>query len=186
MKKILILTFLLMFLLSACDALGIGSEPTPASPPSQAGVSEVGYLSKVIFDLPNAAAGNYRAVVGGIDFSCRTYQDYPDQLFCFGPELPAGEHEALIYSGDQETALFSLTVTVTSYEVVVTATPPPVTPTPGSLPPISWPHDRGSSSARATRQGPWLTDEHYPVKEHARLAAEIIRTRRPMGADHVT
>ncbi len=118
-----------MFLLSACDALGIGGEPTPASPPSQAGVSEVGYLSKVIFDLPNAVAGNYRAVVSGIEFSCRTYEDHPDQLFCFGPELPAGEHEAQIFSGDQETPLFTLTVTVTSYEVVVTATPLPETPT---------------------------------------------------------
>jgi hypothetical protein len=129
-KKILIFTFLLILMLSGCDALGMGGDPTEASPPEQAGVSEVGYLSKVIFDLPNAIAGDYRAVVSGVEFSCRTYEDYPDQLFCFGPELPAGEHEAQIFSGDQETPLFTLTVTVTSYETVVTATPLPETPTP--------------------------------------------------------
>jgi hypothetical protein len=119
---------LIVLSVSACDALPFGASPT-AAPPSEAGVAEVGYLSKVIFDVPNAAAGDYRAVVSGVEYSCRTYEEYPDQLFCFGPELPPGEHEAQIYSGDEETPVFTLTVTVSGNEMVVTATPLPATPT---------------------------------------------------------
>jgi hypothetical protein len=147
-KKILIPALLLAVLLTACDALGLGEEPTPV-PPSEASVSEVGYLSKVIFDLPNAAGGDYRVVVAGVEFSCRTYEDYPDQLFCFGPELPAGDHEAQIFAGDQETPLFSLTVTVTSYEVVITATPPAETPTPA---PTDTPLPTPTATLEATRE----------------------------------
>ena len=127
-KRVLILTLLAALALSACDALPMGSSPTVA-PPSDAGVAEVGYLSKVIFDLANAVAGDYRVVINGVEFSCRTYEDHPDQLFCFGPELPVGEHLAQIFAGDQTEPLFTLTVTVTSNEIVVTATPAQATPT---------------------------------------------------------
>jgi hypothetical protein len=147
-KKVILFTFLLVFALSACDALpGGGSQQV--TPPASAGIAEVGYLSKVIFDLPNAIAGDYRAVVSGVEFSCRTYEDYPDQLFCFGPELPKGEHQAQIFLGDDETPLFTLTVTVIGTEVVITATPMPATPT-SPPPPTSTPEP----TATATQQLP--------------------------------
>jgi hypothetical protein len=135
-KKVLIVLLLFTLLLSACDALGIG-EPTPAPPPADASVEEVGYLSKVIIQLENAYGGDYRVTIGGVEFSCRTYEDHPDQLYCFGPELPRGQHEALVYSGDQEEPLFKLAVNVSGNEVVVTATSPPATDTP--LPPTATP-----------------------------------------------
>ena len=81
-KKVLIISLIFMLLLSACDALGI-SEATPAPPPEEAGVSEVGYLSKITIDLKGAYGGDYRVEIGGVPFSCRTYEDHQDQLFCF-------------------------------------------------------------------------------------------------------
>ena len=129
MKKTLLLLIIGVLILSACDALPFG-ESTQPTPPSDADVSEVGYLSKVIIELENAYGGNYRVTVGGVEFSCRTYEDYPDQLYCFGPELPVGVHTAIVYEGDSEEALFTLEIVVEGNVVVVTATPPPDTPTP--------------------------------------------------------
>lgn len=151
MKKALIILLLVVMMLSACDALPFG-ESTTAPPPSDAGIAEVGYLSKVIIDFPNAVGGNYRVTISGVEFSCRTYEDHPDQLFCFGPELPKGEHEALIYSGDQEEPLFTLTVTVTGNEIVVTATPPPATPT-AIVPPTETPTPTPEVTATMAAQG---------------------------------
>lgn len=129
MKKAIILALLLVMMVSACDALP-GSGESQVTPPAEVGVADVGYLSKVIFDIQNAISGNYRAVIGGVEFSCRTYEDHPDQLYCFGPELPVGEYQAEIYLGSGEQPVLSTTVVVSGNVVVVTATAPPATPTP--------------------------------------------------------
>ena len=129
MKKVLILVSLLIVMISACDLLP-GSEELQVTPPADADVADVGYLSKVIFDIQDAINGNYRAVVGGVEFSCRTYEDHPDQLYCFGPELPVGEYEAEIYLDTEEQPVFVLPVVVSGNIVVVTATPLPATATP--------------------------------------------------------
>ncbi len=130
MKKVFLVVMLIVFSLSACDALGVGGT-TQGEPPESAELQDVGYLTKFTVEMPNALGGVYKVVAGGVDFSCRVYEQYPDNLYCFGPRLPEGEHEVLIYAEGQDEPMFTLALTVPALvaNVVITATLPPPTPT---------------------------------------------------------
>ena len=45
--------------------------------------------------VPEGIVGDYRATVRGQDFDCFVLSEYPDRLYCIGPE-PKGEDEALL------------------------------------------------------------------------------------------
>jgi hypothetical protein len=48
-------------------------------------------LNEVIINLGQPATGNETVTVGGYDYSCETNANYPNRLFCSGPELIQGQ-----------------------------------------------------------------------------------------------
>ena len=75
------------------------STPVPLHDLSGGSVLGVSFLSgarlMVSLTFTESLDGEFRALVGGKDFACLILDQYPDRLYCIGPELPQGS-EAFI------------------------------------------------------------------------------------------
>lgn len=73
-------------------------QPSPTSVAgvdfTDASIMSTGWLQDgallVTLHVPQGVEGNYRAVVGGNEFTCEILEDYPDRLYCHGRGVKSG------------------------------------------------------------------------------------------------
>jgi hypothetical protein len=76
----------------------------------------------VTIQLPFEVEEEYRATVDEETYDCEILEDYPDRLYCSGPDLSPGEYTIYVYfleQTDEEEALFSLEFTVTEEDTTI-------------------------------------------------------------------
>lgn len=94
--------------------------PTPTIPGpdfTDASIMSTGWLQDgsllVTLHVPQDLEGNYRAYVGGNEFTCEILEDYPDRLYCHGTGVKTGDHvEASWYLEGIELPVYETTFTV--------------------------------------------------------------------------
>jgi len=119
-------------------------EPTATSGPNfaQANVYAVSHLSGnrllVTIQVPGGVSGNYSAGVGTSTLGCEILNDYPDRLYCSGPEPYVNysykNDTVSVYPAGSASAVFT-----SDFQIPPQATPtftptPTQTPTPSSTP----------------------------------------------------
>lgn len=61
----------------------------------------------VTLHVPQGVDGNYRAVVGGNEFTCEILEDFPDRLYCHGTGVKSeGKVEASWYLEGIESPIY--------------------------------------------------------------------------------
>lgn len=116
--------------------------PTPGPAFDSAAVYAVAHLTgsrlMITIQVPGGVEGIYDVFLGGQRYPCETLREYPDRLYCTGPEpyvnyKPEGALVRLfpLYPDDPNQPLFEATITVPARPTpTVTLTPVPLTELP--------------------------------------------------------
>lgn len=119
--------------------------PTPGPDFEAASVYAVAHLASsrlmVTISVPGGVEGIYDVFIGDSRYPCETLPEYPDRLYCTGPEpyvnySPEGARVRLfpLYPEDPDQPLFEATITVPARPTpTITLTPVPMTEIPFPL-----------------------------------------------------
>ena len=116
--------------------------PTVGQQFTGANVYAVSHLSGnrllVTIQVPGGIEGNYRATVGSSSLVCEKLVEYPDRLYCSGPEpyQNVGYENAIIYVFDQSTGaqVMQIAFSIPPWATATPSATPTYTPTPTPTP----------------------------------------------------